>query len=86
MPSKSKALFPTQHPPAAAESFRLAVDLTKDAAMQSKTLNNLYKVAVKQIQQDRPQGVSSREEMIQALQTMMWMENYDRLAANAPGG
>ena len=70
---------------AAAESFRLAVDLTKDAVMQSKTLNNLYQVAVKQIQQDRPQGVSSREEMIQALQTIMGMENYDRLAANAPG-
>jgi tetratricopeptide (TPR) repeat protein len=68
---------------AAAHAFRLAVESAEDEDMQLKSLKNLYTVAVKQIQQETPPA--SREEMIEKLQQIMGLENYNRLAANAAG-
>ena len=83
--SLGSALGARQEWAAATDSFRRAVDLTNDPDMQMKSLKNLYSVAIKQVQLETPQGFASREEMVDALQHIMGSNNFNKLAANAPG-
>jgi Tfp pilus assembly protein PilF len=83
--SLGSALGARQEWAAAADSFRLAVESTNDPDMQLKSLKNLDSVAIKQVQMETPQGFASREEMVEALQHIMGSNNFNQLAATAPG-
>lgn len=72
----------SQEYPKAIEAFQRALQLIdSNHKNHVQTLQNLYRVAFKQIQQLHPQGFTSQDEMILALRQLMGDNNYQQLAA-----
>ena len=64
----------------AAKAFRLAVDSTTEDTKE-KTLKMLYRVAMNLVQEENPQGFKSQNDIVAALQEVVGVDNYKRLAA-----
>lgn len=69
---------------AAVQEFRAALAYGKGTEKEERqALQSLYRVAVEKIRSDFPQGLSSREAMLEKFQEIMGQENYNKLAATA---
>ena len=67
----------------AIQEFRAALSCggASNDEEELQAIKNLYKVAMEQIKVDHPQGVASRETMMQLFQDIMGVDNFNKLAA-----
>jgi tetratricopeptide (TPR) repeat protein len=66
----------------AAQEFRQALTYgASDDEQEMRAIKAAYQVAQQKIRRDHPQGVTSREAMIQLIQEIIGADNFDKLAA-----
>ncbi|CAB9530216.1 P4Hc [Seminavis robusta] len=69
----------------AGQEFRLALEYggASNDDEEMRAIKALYTVAMNTIKRDHPQGVASRDEMIQLMREIMGGTNFDKLAATS---
>jgi tetratricopeptide (TPR) repeat protein len=66
----------------AAQEFRQALAYgASDAEQEMRAIKAAYQCAQQKIRKEHPQGVASRDTMIQLIQDIMGADNFDKLAA-----